>query len=430
MSDTKQRPIILNHMYSGEYLGDNIGHEIINLFKADDGNNYIYLCKDGKFNGEFPKYVIQVRRYGTRTLEVVNIAEVDTEWDWNSVKEPRKKKEKATWKEERAEAIKLIKYGEVGIESIFKENKEQGTDTFVTFKAKQVVKPKSPVYIAYEGNRVKVNISTPFIKPTIILNEKVVVNGKEKYNFDVCEALRNYIYYNENQDSDYFKLNSLIKNAFSNNIDWQPVSEQLGLTVKDSSKIYTTPGDIYGISNLELPYSNAFKFFIEKYPQLLSGIFGKICSYFDMHRNYQITRIEREWRNIDILIEVDNELVIVIENKIFSDLNGKKENEITQLDKYERIITKEDKYNAYNKIFILLLPDHNNINIDNYTNWHKLFYSSVSSSLDEFLKTNNDEQLKDFAEMVSRHSDKDYNYGVMKRRFERALIKAKNSESK
>ena len=417
-------------MYSGEYLGDNIGHEIINLFKADDGNNYIYLCKDGKFNGEFPKYVIQVRRYGTRTLEVVNIAEVDTEWDWNSVKEPRKKKEKATWKEERAEAIKLIKYGEVGIESIFKENKEQGTDTFVTFKAKQVVKPKSPVYIAYEGNRVKVNISTPFIKPTIILNEKVVVNGKEKYNFDVCEALRNYIYYNENQDSDYFKLNSLIKNAFSNNIDWQPVSEQLGLTVKDSSKIYTTPGDIYGISNLELPYSNAFKFFIEKYPQLLSGIFGKICSYFDMHRNYQITRIEREWMDIDILIEVDNELVIVIENKIFSDLNGKKENEITQLDKYERIITKEDKYNAYNKIFILLLPDHNNINIDNYTNWHKLFYSSVSSSLDEFLKTNNDEQLKDFAEMVSRHSDKDYNYGVMKRRFERALIKAKNSESK
>ena len=417
-------------MYSGEYLGDNIGHEIINLFKADDGNNYIYLCKDGKFNGEFPKYVIQVRRYGTRTLEVVNIAEVDTEWDWNSVKEPRKKKEKATWKEERAEAIKLIKYGEVGIESIFKENKEQGTDTFVTFKAKQVVKPKSPVYIAYEGNRVKVNISTPFIKPTIILNEKVVVNGKEKYNFDVCEALRNYIYYNENQDSDYFKLNSLIKNAFSNNIDWQPVSEQLGLTVKDSSKIYTTPGDIYGISNLELPYSNAFKFFIEKYPQLLSGIFGKICSYFDMHRNYQITRIEREWMDIDILIEVDNELVIVIENKIFSDLNGKKENEITQLDKYERIITKEDKYNAYNKIFILLLPDHNNINIDNYTNWHKLFYSSVSSSLDEFLKTNNDEQLKDFAEMVSRHSDKDYNYSVMKRRFERALIKAKNSESK
>ena len=400
-------------MFTGGYLGDNIGHEIINLFKADDGNNYIYLCKDGKYTRkDLPKYVIQVRHHCTRTLEVISIAEIES---------------KITKQE-----IDNIKYGGVSIVDIFKENEEQGTDTYITFKATNVIKPTpdQPVYIAYEGNRVKVNISTPFIKPTIILNEKVVVNGKEKYNFDVCEALRNYIYYNENQDSDYFKLNSLIKNAFSNNIDWQPVSEQLGLTVKDSSKIYATPGDIYGISNLELPYSNAFKFFIEKYPQLLSGIFGKICSYFDMHRNYQITRIEREWRNIDILIEVDNKLVIVIENKIFSDLNGKKENEITQLDKYERIIKKEDKYNAYKKIFILLLPDHNNINIDNYTNWHKLFYSSVSSCLDEFVKTNNDEQLKDFAEMVSRHSDKDYNYSVMKRRFERALIKAKNSESK
>lgn len=400
-------------MFTGGYLGDNIGHEIINLFKADDGNNYIYLCKDGRYTRkDLPKYVIQVRHHCTRTLEVISIAEIES---------------KITKQE-----IDNIKYGGVTIVDIFKENEEQGTDTYITFKATNVIKPTpdQPVYIAYEGNRVKVNISTPFIKPTIILNEKVVVNGKEKYNFDVCEALRNYIYYNENQDSDYFKLNSLIKNAFSNNRDWQPVSEQLGLTVKDSSKIYATPGDIYGISNLELPYSNAFKFFIEKYPQLLSGIFGEICSYFDMHRNYQITRIEREWRNIDILIEVDNKLVIVIENKIFSDLNGKKENEITQLDKYELIITNEDKYNAYEKIFILLLPDHNNINIDNYTNWHKLFYSIVSSYLDEFVKTNNDEQLKDFAEMVSRHSDKDYNYSVMKRRFERALIKAKNSESK
>lgn len=400
-------------MFTGGYLGDNIGHEIINLFKADDGNNYIYLCKDGRYTRkDLPKYVIQVRHHCTRTLEVISIAEIES---------------KITKQE-----IDNIKYGGVTIVDIFKENEEQGTDTYITFKATNVIKPTpdQPVYIAYEGNRVKVNISTPFIKPTIILNEKVVVNGKVKYNFDVCEALRNYIYYNENQDSDYFKLNSLIKNAFSNNRDWQPVSEQLGLTVKDSSKIYATPGDIYGISNLELPYSNAFKFFIEKYPQLLSGIFGEICSYFDMHRNYQITRIEREWRNIDILIEVDNKLVIVIENKIFSDLNGKKENEITQLDKYELIITNEDKYNAYEKIFILLLPDHNNINIDNYTNWHKLFYSIVSSYLDEFVKTNNDEQLKDFAEMVSRHSDKDYNYSVMKRRFERALIKAKNSESK
>jgi hypothetical protein len=27
--------------------GDNIGHEIINLYKADDGKNYIYLNSQG-----------------------------------------------------------------------------------------------------------------------------------------------------------------------------------------------------------------------------------------------------------------------------------------------------------------------------------------------------------------------------------------------
>ena len=45
--------IILTRMYVGTYLQNNIGHEVINLFKADNGNNYIYVNKDGRIN---PKY--------------------------------------------------------------------------------------------------------------------------------------------------------------------------------------------------------------------------------------------------------------------------------------------------------------------------------------------------------------------------------------
>ena len=39
-------------MYSGNYLveGSNIGHEIINLYKADDGKNYIYLNAQGSID--------------------------------------------------------------------------------------------------------------------------------------------------------------------------------------------------------------------------------------------------------------------------------------------------------------------------------------------------------------------------------------------
>ena len=34
-------------MYAGSYLEENIGHEVINLFKDDEGSNYIYVNKDG-----------------------------------------------------------------------------------------------------------------------------------------------------------------------------------------------------------------------------------------------------------------------------------------------------------------------------------------------------------------------------------------------
>lgn len=392
MSKVKPIPIVINRMFTGDkYLNDsgneNIGHEIINLFRADDKNNYIYFCDSGKYNSseyQLPKFSFQVRPAGEKLLEIVNVAEIDTEAEID---------------------VHKITYGEIELEKIFADNEKQELETFVTFKASRIIKPTSPKYIAYAGH---------------IGQMPDCVNC----TFKVNEHLRNYITPSE---KDFIILDSFAQKAFSDTSNWAEVDDTVAVSQAEYKEPMVTPGDIYGISNLELPYSNAFKFFIEKYPQLLSGIFGEVCSYFDTHPNYQITKIEREWKNIDILIEVDNELVIVIENKIFSDLNGKKENEITQLDKYERIITNENKYNAYNKIFILLLPDHNNINIDHYTNWHKLFYSSVSSYLREFVKNINDKQLEEFAEMVTRHSDKDYNYSVMKRRFERALIKAKKN---
>ena len=396
MSKEKSIPIVINRMFTGDkYLNDsgneNIGHEIINLFRADDKNNYIYFCDSGKYNSseyQLPKYSFQVRPAGERLLEIVNIAEIDNK----AVIDVRK-----------------ITYGDVELEKIFADNEKQVVKTFVTFKASKIIKPTSPKYIAYAGH---------------IGQMPDCVNC----TFKVNEHLRNYITPSE---KDFIILDSFAQKAFSDTSNWAKVDDTVAVSQAGYKEPRVTPGDIYGISNLELPYSNAFKFFIEKYPQLLSGIFGEVCSYFDTHPNYQITKIEREWKNIDILIEVDNELVIVIENKIFSDLNGKEVGkETSQLDKYENIINNEYKRDKYTKIFTLLLPDHNNIDISNYVNWYKLFYSNVSSYLTKFANNTSDEQLKDFAEMVARHSVKDYNYGVMKHRFERALIKAKKNNNK
>ena len=46
--------IILNRMYVGDYLGENIGHEVINLMKPDEGDAYyIYINSSGDLKNEF-----------------------------------------------------------------------------------------------------------------------------------------------------------------------------------------------------------------------------------------------------------------------------------------------------------------------------------------------------------------------------------------
>lgn len=37
------KEIVINRMFTGKYLRDNIGHEVINLFQADNGKYYVYL---------------------------------------------------------------------------------------------------------------------------------------------------------------------------------------------------------------------------------------------------------------------------------------------------------------------------------------------------------------------------------------------------
>ena len=41
--------IVANRMYVGDYLTSNLGHEVVNMFKADDGGSYLYLNAYGSF---------------------------------------------------------------------------------------------------------------------------------------------------------------------------------------------------------------------------------------------------------------------------------------------------------------------------------------------------------------------------------------------
>lgn len=70
--------MILTRMYVGRYLEENIGHEVINLFRDDEGRNYIYVNHDGTINPKYNdrvKAILLVKHVEKGVLEVIAKAE-------------------------------------------------------------------------------------------------------------------------------------------------------------------------------------------------------------------------------------------------------------------------------------------------------------------------------------------------------------------
>ena len=85
--DISMNEVLINHMYSGNYLeSGNLGHEVINLFKSDNGNHYIYAMSAGDYDTKSHvnsiKKVILVRNVDQYKAEVLGICDVEEEI-WN-----------------------------------------------------------------------------------------------------------------------------------------------------------------------------------------------------------------------------------------------------------------------------------------------------------------------------------------------------------
>lgn len=394
--ETDRHVIILNHMFTGDYLNNNLGHEVINLFRDDNKQNNIYLCRDGKYSREdLPKYVIQVRRphLSVRTLEVINIA---------------------TKLELFKGAQEEVTYGRVPVTTLFSGNKEQ-QEVCITFRAGLVIKPMAPLYICYQGKEELPSANT------IVLNEKVVdAKGEMTYSFNVSQQLREYF----SDGDDYNTMDEFCTKAFedfTHDKGWVQVDEDFRDEKFGEKDFPLLPADIYGIGTWELAYSNAFKHFLESNKTFLK-VFCELCLRKYLGKDITLpllaadakVEIKREWQHIDLLIEYD-EYVFVIENKIFSDLNGKDKG---QLGDYKTKIEKEETYKDKDKIYILLTPNHNKIESGD-DSWRCVYYKDVYVECEKL--TTSDEHFETFTRMIELHIEDDYNYGAMKRRFKRAL---------
>ena len=374
--------IILNHMFTGKYLNKNIGHEIINLFSDDNEKQYIYLCKDGKFTPDdrFVEHVIQVRRPDKTkgTLEIINIA--------SELNEYKKDNKPPT-------------YGKKSIYEIFKQNQAQ-QEKCITFKANLMRKPEKHLYI-WEGKN----------------PENSTMEGVNLKDFSPSQQMREYIYEELDENgktvigSNYSKLKCLIEG---------PLTQEHKLPRVDlDCDISSSPVEIYGVEGRELSYSDAFKYFIENYPDL----FKRFCN----NENIENIKVYREWNNIDLIIECDNQLC-VIENKIFSDLNGIDGKQLSDYkNKIETAINDQESpfFSKTLKSYILLTPNHNNIKIDD-EDWKIRKYKEIY----DFLKEQDGEdvknqEIKDFIKSLEPHTHEDYNFSVMQKRFVRAIKQLK-----
>ena len=323
----KRDEIVLNRMFAGGYLADNIGHEIINLYKADGGeskneSNYIYIQPLGSFAREHHnriKYVLMVRGVeGIQSLEVLALATIsDAEKD---VYNPYAVSSDVTREEQMKFIINNdIKYCGESLIHIFANNNQDKyrlyQDVYISLKAESVSRPNKKTYILFgkDGDIDRVQYLKELVG--IKVGNKDHSRAEDEIRFvhlpEVNQArcsLKQYFGVNDDRCSELLQL--------INDKDFWGTDT----TVVDPDNISGKKDnffDICGIADYELAFSNALAYFMRIHPELVVDF---VKEHFKTTVKPFYT-VERETGNIDILLGND-EYLVVIENKITSKING------------------------------------------------------------------------------------------------------------
>lgn len=404
--------IITNRMYCGSYLkeGENIGHEVINTYLSDNGNHYIYLNDTGKINDkdEVKDAIVLLTRYfSPRTYEIIAKARVkDVVAD------------KETFE---------YTYGGQKLKDIFSNNIYHGVaqkpseTIYATFLVDEFKRPKHAIYITDDVKKSVEGKDVFYIKQTF---------GKE--------TMRQYF---RSSDSGYSDLGDIIKSDIWSDGDAKKVLSPSGIEKKKDCFL-----SIIKKQDNELVWSNLLAYIFESNKQLCADFFNKKCNT-KLSENFNLVR---EMGNIDLLI-YDNDNVIVIENKIKSEINGVKKTEnnkgiVSQLSKYYNLLTKgededssRDQNQKFNKIkdiktkrFLILMPNYHAIDKKIYKfgeKYEDLLYGDI---LDFYKKHKNEmEGVKYFNEFLDGLiiQSKEYDDELekeMKRRFRNAIYMSKS----
>lgn len=445
--------IVLNRMYVGDYLASNLGHEIINLYQADNGGNYIYLNSTGDFvkahQGKI-KSMLFVKYHGIGEVEVIGLAKglhdvYQAEQQFTG-KYDGINTEIFAQQQEYIKGEGGVSYGGVPILDIFGESVQQSV--YITYKADKV-------YIPKPGKRLFIRFfSDKEVEYPMHDEASDIVIGLTGYQ-QAKASLKQYIYAEGTYPGDLTKRNIEAKREDFNKIcrtliDDMTLWQESNNKVDDEELIEVNQRkvslfDICQIQNDENKFSNALSYFMTQHPKLWRNFFLKydvdLGETFTICReesskiedtNYNHTKYPSGGR-IDLMLRTKQDMV-VIENKIKSDINSIEEDcEGKQLRRYYNYtvwLSENKDGDDYNKKkhFFILTPKYNipTIEDDEMKKLYQIItYADVYNYLTENLEQfKNDSNFVAFYEAMYRHTLEnvnDYLYHEMQEKFFRKI---------
>lgn len=333
------KEILINRLFAGKYLeeGENIGHEVINLFKDDNGNNNLFITSNGSIDNDHDvEYVLFVRHVSkSTTVEVICLAEGIYRIS--------------------DEEMNRIRYAGVSLNDIFRGNTYRGEkDSFsnhVTYRAKNVRIPSKRIFITIDNE---------------FSSDEYVVCLQSEKKVVIPENSRSY--YSSEKDIDaYHQLIEVIENSEL----WE-TNNTTNILIPDGAIHNQSPSflEVIRKEDDENVFSNLIGYFFEYYPTAFQR-FAAESSLFnipDMRTPFNVER-ERKVRNkqdrIDLWIENEKD-IIVIENKIKSGINGRVGKEYSQLNSYYEYAEEKAKESGKETHYFIFAPDYSRFDLARY----------------------------------------------------------------
>lgn len=394
------KEILLNRMYVGTYLEDNIGHEVINLFKADNEKNYIYINPYGQLDKKHSdiESILLVRGINANTVEIIAKCEKPIPILNNAL--PRNT---ANALQRKYIYENRIEYDGVPLDKIFEDNYFKSKDdvVYISFEVSKVLYPKTKIYLTTDEN-------------CKLYGEKIFFSD---INFP-----KQALHWTYDEDSNAYKIISdLLKKSGIWNLEneTKKIIDIKTITFQNSDfnflKLIRKEYD-------ELCYSNMLQYFLSVDEKLYKKFISELLGLSPKGKY----TIQREKEHIDLLIQ-DEENIIVIENKIKSGINGIRHDVYSdlvqsQLLDYHNYADKNA--NGRKESFFIFTPNYNHFDLSNLEkseDYNIITYSQLS----EFFEKNKIENkyFEDFLSAIKIHSKEidNSNFEIMTERFIKAI---------